>query len=405
MPSRIDPGGPRRLLYFSREYTTHDRRFLEALAGLRSHGEPWEVHFLQLEDDGVPYESRPLPAGVTRAYWPTSHGPRPVPAQESAGDHRPGGLKSLLPAYTQVLQELEPTVVQAGPIQSCAWLAAAAAASADAPLPGAPVLAVSWGSDILVHAHRDDDTRTATREALEGASAFLCDSEAVLDTARDFVPIPDERVVKFPWGIDLAAFSRGEGWGPVRPDWQDRKVVLSTRAWESLHGVETLLEAFALAHTADPELRLILGSTGSTADWVAGFLEEKGLRDVVHAPGQLPQGEIPGLFRSAHVYVSCAHSDGTSISLLEALASGLPVVVTDIPSNEEWVAPDQAWGWLAPAGDAPAVAQSLHAAFALSSEERSEVARRNREVAEERADWFRNVETLKAMLNQLAETS
>lgn len=390
MPSRIDSDEPRRLLYFSREYTTHDHRFLEALAGLRSQGEPWEVHFLQLEDDGIPYESRPLPTGVRRAYWPSEHGPGSVPVRKR--------LEALLPAYRQLLRELAPTVVQAGPIQSCAWLAVKAGFAA-------PVMAVSWGSDILVHAHADEDARGVTREALAGASAFLCDSEAVLDTARDFAPMPDEKVVKFPWGIDLSAFPSGKGWGPIRPDWQDRKVVLSTRAWESLHGVETLLEAFALAHASDPELRLILGSTGSKAGWVNGFLNKKGLEAVVHAPGQLPQDEIPGLFRSAHVYASCAHSDGTSISLLEALASGLPVVVTDIPSNEEWVGPEQAWGWLAPAGDAPAVAQAFHAAFALSLEERTQVARRNRRVAEERADWFRNVEALKAMLNQLAETS
>ena len=51
-------------------------------------------------------------------------------------------------------------------------------------------------------------------------------------------------------------------------------------------------------------------------------------------------------FRAADAYVSCAQSDGTSVSLLEAMATGLPAVATDIPSNREWVVDGQN-GWLA----------------------------------------------------------
>ena len=83
---------------------------------------------------------------------------------------------------------------------------------------------------------------------------------------------------------------------------------------------------------------------------------------------------------------SCAHSDGTSVSLLEAMASALPVLVTDISSNREWVAPGEN-GWLAPSGDAGAVAAALVAAAALDGEARREMGLRNRRVVEARADW------------------
>ena len=46
---------------------------------------------------------------------------------------------------------------------------------------------------------------------------------------------------------------------------------------------------------------------------------------------------MPKWFRAADTYISCAQSDGTSVSLLEAMATGLPLIVTDIPSNREWV--------------------------------------------------------------------
>ena len=68
--------------------------------------------------------------------------------------------------------------------------------------------------------------------------------------------------------------------------------------------------------------------------------------------------EVYAHFRAADVYLSCAHSDGTSISMVEALASGLPVVVTDLPSNREWIAPGSN-GWLGRLGDAASFAGTV----------------------------------------------
>ena len=53
-----------RVLYFSRDYTTHDRRFLTKLA--ESEHEVW---FLRIEDDGIGYEQRSLPERVQSVDW------------------------------------------------------------------------------------------------------------------------------------------------------------------------------------------------------------------------------------------------------------------------------------------------------------------------------------------------
>jgi glycosyltransferase involved in cell wall biosynthesis len=58
------------------------------------------------------------------------------------------------------------------------------------------------------------------------------------------------------------------------------------------------------------------------------------------------------------VYISASHSDGTSISLLEAFATGTPVIVPDIPGNREWVTPGEN-GWLFPDGDVQALASTI----------------------------------------------
>jgi len=50
--------------------------------------------------------------------------------------------------------------------------------------------------------------------------------------------------------------------------------------------------------------------------------------------------------------------DGSSVSLLEAMACGLPSIVSDIPANQEWIQ-DERNGWVFPDGDAEALAQVI----------------------------------------------
>ena len=60
----------------------------------------------------------------------------------------------------------------------------------------------------------------------------------------------------------------------------------------------------------------------------------------------------------ADLYISASHVDGSSVSLMEALACGLPCVVSDIPANKEWVT-DGVNGWIFPDGDVDALAEII----------------------------------------------
>jgi glycosyltransferase involved in cell wall biosynthesis len=84
--------------------------------------------------------------------------------------------------------------------------------------------------------------------------------------------------------------------------------------------------------------------------------------------------------------------DGSSVSLMEALACGLPCLVSDIPANQEWVTEGQN-GWLFPDGNVDALAAKILAAM----EQRKslpEIGHNARAVAEERADWQKNFQKL-----------
>jgi len=368
-----------RVLFFSLGYTTHDRHFLAKLTefGL-------DVHFCWLRQSRVPLESHPLPNGVKLVEW---HG-------ASEDETHPAVLRKLVPAFADVIQRIRPDVIHAGPVQSCGYIAAMTAFH--------PLLVMSWGSDLLVDADRDQEYSTATRFTLGSADALVCDCQSVRKKAQNFADIREEAIVQFPWGVDLRQFARGDGtlrqsWG-----WPNSFVVLSTRQWEPIYGIEVLIEAFARASRVEPRLRLMLLGTGSRATRIHGLIDTYGLGDAIATPGIVAHEQLPHYFRSADLYMSCAYSDGSSISLLEAFASGLPAVVTDGPGNREWVIPGEN-GWFAPAGDVDAFASVL--LNARASANLREIGARNRRVAETRANWNANFPQLICMYERLSGKS
>ena len=358
-----------RILYFTRDYTTHDRRFLSALAQTEH-----LVYFLQLERRGHSLEDRPLPPQIEHIHWAGGQGPV---------DWRTG--LRLLPELKRVIGQVKPDLVQAGPIQRSALLTALSGYK--------PLLSMSWGYDLLIDARRNLLWRWATRYTLRRSAVMVGDCDTIRKLAVSF-GMPDERIVTFPWGIDLRHFSpqpSSPGPSTIRPH-PASITLLSTRGWEPIYGVDVIARAFVLAARKRPELRLIMLGNGSQAAQLRQIFLKGNVEERVLFPGQVSHFELPRYYRMADLYLSASHSDGTSISLLEAMACGRPAMVSDIPGNLEWVQPDVN-GWLFPDGDEKSLAQAILSAM----EKRNrlpEMGRAARSIAEKRADWERNFQEL-----------
>jgi glycosyltransferase involved in cell wall biosynthesis len=370
-----------KVLYFSDNTSGHNQRFLEKLsqAGL-------EVWFLDPTSQCI--AEGWLPEGV---HWVR-------PKQTLPRNSDPATFAGFLPEFQRLLGQIGPNLVHSGPIQSCGHLTALSRFH--------PWLLTSWGSDLLFHAQRDPEWKRATQVALSSADAFFCDCDAVRARAKQTADIPDSRIVQFPWGIRKGLF------GPVGALPSEAEcerepgthVFISTRSWEPLYGINTLLEAFRQACGVDSSLRLLLLGNGSEAGRVREFVDVHGLSRVIRTLDPYVKEDMPKWFRAADTYVSCAQSDGTSVSLLEAMATGLPAVVTDIPSNREWVL-DGRNGWLAAARSTGEFADRLLRAARLSPKQRRLFSKRSQRMVEERADWDRNFPRLLEMYERLTGMS
>ena len=352
-----------RVLYFTRDYTTHDRRFLAALAETA-----YQVYFLQLEKRGHPLEDRPLPEGIKHIPWRGGQ----VPASLQGGPR-------LLTDLKRVLREIKPDLVHAGPLQTAAFLVALAGFQ--------PLVSMSWGYDLLKDADRNIVWRWATRFTLRHSVVMVGDCSTIRQKAID-LGMPDERIVTFPWGIDLTTFT------PAASKHLHGKTfnLLSTRGWEPIYGVDVLARAFVKAARQCPELRLCMLGNGSQAGEIRRIFSEGGVLNRIEFPGQVSQVDLPRYYRQADLYISASHNDGTSISLLEAMACGCPALVSDIHGNREWVEPG-VHGWLFPDGDVDALAATI-----LDTVDKRhrlpEMGQAARKLTEQCADWEKNFQEL-----------
>ncbi|MEO5579218.1 MAG: glycosyltransferase [Gemmatimonadaceae bacterium] len=370
-----------KVLYVSRGYTTHDHRFLSSFVTAG-----WSPTHLPMLAEKL--ETRPLPAGVESLRWTTDLRDPCCHADWSERRDR----------LAEIVRRMRPDAVIAGPIQSGAFVATLARAT--------PLVAVSWGSDMLVDADATDFSRFVTRHTLAASDVVFGDCQAVREAVRRHSCIADDRIVTFPWGIEIDRFSPALSSLTVRNDlgWAGSEIFISTRSWEPIYAIDVLVRAFATVARSRPSARLLLLGDGSQQLEIQSLIEKMGIGHIVHTPGRVAYVDLPEYFRLADAYVSSALSDGTSVSLLEAMACGLPVVVSRSFGNLEWVE-QGVNGALATPGSADSLSAAMASLPPMGSGERSRIAAANVASARTRANWEMNFPSLAKVVENLASGS
>jgi len=262
-----------------------------------------------------------------------------------------------------------------------------------------PFLAVAWGTDILIEARKSRILRILARFTLRAADGVIVDSEIQRRVALS-LGCRSSKIYCFPWGIDLHRF-RPERTNRIREElgWLHDKIVVSTRNQLRIYGVEYLVRAMPLILARTKDVKLLVIGDGPLLEYHKSLVKHLGIENQVKFLGHVANHLLPPILNAGDVYVSTSFSDGTSISLMEAMACGLPVVVSRIPANEEWVVHGEN-GFLVKPGDSVTLADSIIRVL-QDKRLRLLMGKKNLKIAKGRADWRVNSLVLEKSISDL----
>ena len=301
----------------------------------------------------------------------------------------------LLPRLKACIREFRPDIIHAGNTWNESFLGALSGFH--------PLLVMPYGSDVLIDTQRNFWFRFANTRVFKAADRVTCDAEHVKrKLIRDF-QYPSDRITIIPWGIDVEAVAAEKARSRERMrselGWQNNFVVIMTRNHEPVYGVDVFLKAMETVVRDNRTVRVLLIGGGELTDQFRSFVRERGLGESIRFTGKMPYASLLQHLQAADLYVSSSHSDGTSVSLLEAMASGLSAVLTDVPSNLEWIQ-SGVNGEIVPRGDHAALAQQV-LALAADPARNAAYGAKNLAIVRERGDWKKNFAALEGVYHTL----
>jgi len=206
--------------------------------------------------------------------------------------------------------------------------------------------------------------------------------------------LPFHKIARFPVGIDLSLFRPRES--PTRR-FGDR--LICTRSHAPVYDIPTLIDALAILKRSGMHFRCLFLGGGHLLDVHRERVQVAGLADFVTFAGQVPLVDVAAMLRDSDVYVSTSLADGTSSSLLEAMATGLFPVVSRNDANLPWIA-DGETGLLFEAGDSEALARCLSRAID-DADLRARAVSENHRRVRENGDIRRNANELAKLFEQV----
>jgi glycosyltransferase involved in cell wall biosynthesis len=269
-----------------------------------------------------------------------------------------------------------------------------------------PFILTAWGSDILVTPDArflSKIKRPIAKFALSKADLTTCDAEH-MKAAMKRLGVSPEKISLIHFGIDTKKFSPRQKSAKLqtRLGINDSPTVVSLRNLNPLYDLESLVKSAPLVLKEIPETKFIIAGKGSEEEKLRELTKSLGIADSVKFIGFVQNVELPQYLNTMDVYVSTSLSDaGIAASTAEAMACGLPVIVTDVADNRKWVE-DGVNGFVIRIKDPKSLAEKI--IYLLKNEDiRKQFGKISRKIIEERNDYYKEMEKMENIYEQLVQ--
>ena len=187
-----------------------------------------------------------------------------------------------------------------------------------------PCVLTAWGSDVLIIPKANKLYRFLTKKTLQRCRYVTADSKSMITAMMELVPIKDKYVL-LQYGIT-----------PVQPGVKE-KIIYSNRLHYPLYRIDQVINYFNQFQKEYPEWKLIIAGSGSETVKLNEMVNTCNLENKVTFVGWIDSLQNNEWYSKSSIYISIPESDGTSVSLLEAMSAGCLPIVPNIEVSLEWI--------------------------------------------------------------------
>ena len=268
----------------------------------------------------------------------------------------PGHAFKLYPRLARLFRELCPAIVHTRNMAALEVVVPAWAAGAPIRIHG------EHGRDVLDLDGSSGKHQRIRRLYRPFVTQYIALSRDLQRYLIDRVGVPSDAVCQIYNGVDARLFQPGSNGREPMPGcpfvdpglWLVGTVGRLQAVKDQLSLVRAFVRALELAPAQRKQLRLIIVGDGPLYSEAKAILTRAGIADLAWLPGEL--GDIPAIMRGLDCFVLPSLAEGISNTILEAMASGLPVIATAVGGNQELVDAGHT-GELVPPADAEVLAQ------------------------------------------------
>lgn len=301
-------------------------------------------------------------------------------------------LKRLL-HFKKVIKDYKPDLIHAGWIQTSGFIAALSGFR--------PILLMPWGSDIFYYSRNNLRNRLISRFTISASDMITCDCFHEKELLMKIFGYPEKRIEVIPWDVDLERFKSRDnkdalkqsmGFGPY-------KILIMNRIFRKEYGIENFLKILPFVVKDFSQLKVLLVGYGPQEEELKAIAKKEKINDFIIWTGYVNEDKMIDYLNLSDIYISTSLMDGSSSSLLEAMACKLPVVASDIFANREWVA-DGINGFIVDVNDQKLFAEKI-VSLLKDQDLREKMGLENVKKVKEKADFRKNFEKLELLYGRL----
>ncbi|QFF98167.1 glycosyltransferase family 4 protein [Psychrobacillus glaciei] len=192
-----------------------------------------------------------------------------------------------------------------------------------------------WGKDIFVFPKKSRLNKKLIEFTLNKATAICSTSHVMAKETNLYTKRPVEVT---PFGVDIEQFYPSSTIAEA-----DEKIIVGTvKALEDKYGIADLVKGFALFHKEFPNSELLITGDGPQRAEYEELAKNMGIEKVTTFTGKVPNTEVPNVIRKMSIFAvpSTEDSESFGVAAVEAMACGVPVVVSNVGGLPEVVVQD-----------------------------------------------------------------